>query len=439
VSVDIERTPQQLDPLGTYSVWLLAPVMALVAVGVAVVQTLRQLDEISNPVLAVVALMLMLGASVTLAWGALPHRAPFRRGQFVAVLALVLAAALCSTAATWGLNRLIQDDWGQLVVALLIATMAQLRPPRELVIASIVSAVLLGVAAAVQSGFLSVQAPPLTYAVVAAAPPIVLGFGAAAYGHNMLRAIERWRGRALDGIERLEPEVRESVTRSVQQAYVTTLNDELAPLIERILWQNELTAADTDAAATIADTLRGRAIGMSNTSWLDDAVERAREIAARGVSVDVSADRNLVDAVTPDQRAVVGAVLGELLRASELVVERVQITARVVGSVSEGLRSDGLASDVSRSVGSVSGTRRSVGSVSSESRSVGQAGFKSRVLNSAGMARFEVRVDVPAGPERWMRTRLRPYLAVLRVISADARLRVTKGRIEVEFSYGLDR
>ncbi|TAM69262.1 MAG: hypothetical protein EPN48_07685 [Microbacteriaceae bacterium] len=389
MSADIERTPQQLDPLGTYSVWLLAPVVALVAVGVAIAQTIRQLDEISSPALAAVALLLALGASIALAWGALPGRSPFRRHRFIVVLSFILAAALCCTASTWGLNILIQDDWGQLVVAMLIATMARLRPTRELVIASIVSAVLLGVGAGAQSGFLGIPAPPLTYALVAGAPPIVIGFGAAAYGHNLLRAIERWRARAMHGMARLEPEVREGVTRSVQQAYVTTLNDVVAPLIERVLRQNELTVADTDAVATIADTLRGRAIGLSDASWLDDVVERTRALAPRGVSVTVSTARNVVDAVTVDQRAVVGAALGELMQASELAVERVQLTANTVDPLS--------------------------------------------------VARFEVGVDVAAGSERMMRSRLRPYLTVLRVISDDACLRLTKGRIEVEFSYDLDR
>ncbi|MEO8908475.1 MAG: hypothetical protein ABI310_10455 [Microbacteriaceae bacterium] len=402
MSVRVERTPQQLDPLGTFSAWLLAPAAALIALVVVVVETVRQLDQVSSPVLVVLALLLAVTASIGLVWGALPRRAPFTRGRFLAVVLAALAAAACSTASLWGFSRLIQDDWGQIFVALMIAAMAQLRPPRELVFATIVSAALLGAGAWLQSGSLGVPASPISYAVVAIAVPIVLGFGAAAYGNNMLCAIDRWRGRALVGMAHLEPQVRESVTRSVQQAYVTALNDELAPLVEHILSENELTVADRDAAATIADTLRGRAIGMSNTNWLQDALERA--LAVRGSSVVpggltgamavcpvvqvVTPDRAVLDAVTSDLRAVVGAILGELLQASGFAIERVEIATSV--------------------------------------------------LEPGSAARFVMRADAAGQPTRLTRARLRPYLAVLRVISDDARMRVADGRIEVEFSYDLD-
>ncbi|WP_308467848.1 hypothetical protein [Rathayibacter soli] len=453
MSVRIERTPQQLDPLGTYAAWMLAPGAAVLAIGVAVLQTVRQLDQVSNPVLAVIALLLAVAASSALVWGSLPSRSPFRRGRFIAVLGLSLAAALCSYGSLWRLNRMIQDDWGQLVVAIMIVAMAQLRPPRELIYAAIVSSLLLGAGAWAQSGTLAVQASPLVYVVVAVAAPVGLGFGAAAFGNNLVRAIERWQARALAGMKQLEPQVRESVTRSVQQAYVTTLNNELAPLVEHILRQDELTLADTDAAATIANALRGRAIGMADTSWLSGLLERT--FAGRMVPiVEVEADRAVVELVTPDQRALVGAVLGELLRASDFVVERVWLVARAGGlgsvrgearagelaGVLAGERASGLAGALGGErtgglVGALGGERTGelVGALGGE-----RTGELVGALGGERTARFELRAEVANGNARVVRARLRPYLVVLRVISADAVLRVTGSRIEVEFSYDLD-
>jgi hypothetical protein len=389
--VKIEQTPQQRDPLGTYSTWLLAPVAAGVAVAYAFVSTLEHLDQIVNPVLAILAVLLAVVASAVLVRGALPSRSPFRRTMLVLVVASAVAGAVCFNAATWGQNRMIQDDWGHVVVAVLIVAMAQLRPPVELAVAALLRATVLGLSAAVQGGFLVVTVNPLVYAIVAAKPPALLGLGAATYSRNMLRATASWRRRASAGMAELEPQVREFVTRSVQQRYVTVLNREAVPLFERVLLQGEITALDADVAATVARDLRSQAIGMLHTSWLDDVIERAQ--AVRNVPIDIIGDRTVIDAVDLDQRAVFAATVLDIVDASEYPLERITISARPIE-----------------------------GSKSSQGRT---------------MARLELVADAELTAVRVMRARLMPYLAVLRVISDAAALHVTEKRIEIGFSHDL--
>jgi hypothetical protein len=343
-----------------------------------------------------VAGLLTVIASAALVRGALPRRSPFRRSSLVLVLLHALAAAVCFNLATWGQNRMIQDDWGQLAVAVLIIAMAQLRPPAELASAALLSAAVLGVNAAFQAGFLMVTVNPIVYAIVAATTPAILGLGAAAYGRNMLRATAAWRTRAHASMAELEPQLRESVTRSVQQTYVTALNRQAVPLLERVLSQGEITRRDVDAAATVSHDLRGQAIGMLHVGWLGDAIERALD--ARGVVVDIVGDRSVVDAVGLDQRAVFTAAILDIFNAPSSALSVMTISAQ---QIEYGARMPG------------------------------------RAMRGRSMARLELVASVKVTMARAMHTRLMPYLAVLRVISEEADLRVTGDRIELGFSYEL--
>ena len=329
-----QRTPQQLDPLGTYSVWLLPPIAGALAVAYALGSTLAHLDQITSAPFAVLGVVLVVAASALLIWRAVPRNAPLGRTAFIGTLALAVLGSLSFTASTWGANRVVQDDWGQIVAGVLLLAMSQLRPVRELVIAGLAVALVIGLAAAAQDPFLTFMVSPIIYALVAATPPVAMAFGAAAYARAMIRATVRWQDRARAGMAELEPQVRESVARSVQQEFVTTLNREAAPLLERILTDGLITTADSDAAAAIAAQLRAHALHAVAGTWLDDSVRRAG-VDRVGMGPDAAApavlDAGVLGAVTGDQRAVFGALLMALTHASDFAVTGVSVTA-VAGS-----------------------------------------------------------------------------------------------------------
>lgn len=379
-------TPQQLDPLGTYAVWALPSIAGSIAVAYAVAATLWHSSQIIQMPLAVLGVGLVALASALFVLASLPHRAPMGRTVFISVLVLAVLGSLSFSAATWGHNSLVQDDWGQIVTGLLLLAMAQLRPIRELLIGGCVVGAVLGLAAAIQFAFLSVAVTPIVYGLVAATPPIALALGAAAYSRSMLNAIGRWQDRARTRMQALEPQVSESVGRSVQQEFVTVLNREAAPLLERILAHGEITSADSDAAAAVSRQLRVQTVDTLASSWIDDSVRRAG-LPGPDAVVAADADRQTVAAVTADQRAVFGALLMALAHSPEWTV----VSARVTLSGHEPHRA--------------------------------RLTLVARIESAASRARI--------------RRMFMPYLSVLRVTSIDARMRTEPNRIEVGFSYDL--
>jgi hypothetical protein len=380
------RTPQQLDPLGTYAVWALPTIAGSIAVAYAICATLWHSDQISQLPLAVLGVGLVVLASALFVWASLPRRAPLTRTAFVGVLGLALLGSVSFTAATWGHNRLVQDDWGQIVTGLFLLAMTQLRPIRELLIAGCAVAAGLGLAAAIQFGFLSVAVSPIVYGLVAATPPLAMAFGAAAYSRSMLKAIGRWQNRARASMQALEPQVSESVGRSVQQEFVTALNREAAPLLERILAHGEITTADSDAAAAVSRTMRMQTVDTLDSSWLDDSVRRAG-IPDPDAVVAAAGDRQAVAAVTADQRAVFGALLMAITHSADWIIVSARVTTHAIAPTGSRL---GL------------------------------------------VARIE-----SASSRRRIRRACMPYLSVLRMTSIDARMHIDTNRIEVGFSYDL--
>jgi len=380
------RTPQQLDPLGTYAVWALPSIAGSIAVAYAVAATLWHSSQIIQMPLAVLGVGLVALASALFVLASLPHRAPMGRTAFIGVLVLAVLGSLSFSAATWGQNSLVQDDWGQIVTGLLLLAMAQLRPIRELLIGGCAVGAVLGLAAAIQFAFLSVAVTPVVYGLVAATPPIALAFGAAAYSRSMLNAIGRWQDRARMRMQALEPQVSESVGRSVQQEFVTVLNREAAPLLERILAHGEITSADSDAAAAVSRQLRVQTVDTLASNWIDDSMRRAG-LPGQDAVVAPDGDRQTIAAVTADQRAVFGALLMALTHSPEWTV----VLARITLGEHEPHRA--------------------------------RLTLVARIESAASRARI--------------RRVFMPYLSVLRVTSIDARMRTDTNRIEVGFSYDL--
>jgi hypothetical protein len=223
----------------------------------------------------------------------------------------------------------------------------------------------------------------------------------------MLRATERWQKRALKGMARLEPEIRESVTRAVQQEYVTELNRSAAPLLERIAAIGEVTERDIHEAMAAARDLRARAIGTLHSSWLDDMVARTgiRQLTA----VTLDADRAALEAVTVDQRAVLAAAVNTLVRAPDCTVTELVIAAP---------GPSGTEADQARRGSTAPGR-------------IGPSGTtRGRIELIATLTALE--------SPRALRSLLMPYLSVLRVVSADARLVVEPGRVTLGFAHERD-
>ncbi|GIT80925.1 hypothetical protein LLS1_25940 [Leifsonia sp. LS1] len=331
-SVPVERTPQRLDPLGVQSAWLLVPLIGIAAVGYAIASTLWHLPQLRSPGLALTAIGVLALAVAVATIRTHPGLAPFGRWSHVTVIGLAVIAACLFAAAVWGRNQRIQDDWGQIAVALLLIAMPLYRPVLEVMIAAVAAATVLGALAALQAGSLEIVTGPIVYATVAATPVLALAAGGAGYAWTMTGETLRWREVARAGQARLETELRETARRTVAQKSAAVFDAETVPFLADILRRGEITEADRERAAVIADGLRALAVSSVERTWLDEtlALALAPHLPPSADPAGAVHDPGGLDrALTEEQRAIVSALVSTVveLPGLEPATVRVDVSA----------------------------------------------------------------------------------------------------------------
>jgi len=335
-SVTIERTPQRLDPLGAQSAWPLVPLLGGVALVYAVYSTVIHADQFRNASLAIVAIGVLLIAVGIATLRTHPGLAPFGRWSHFSVVALAVTAAALYDSSVWGHNERIQDDWGQIAVALLLIAMPLYRPVGEVAASAVAAAIVLGALAAAQHS-LVIPNTPLVYATVAATPILALAAGGAGYAWTLTGETLRWREVAREGQLRLEGELRQAAERMIAQERMTALNAEAVPFLTALAHRGTVTQEDIDRARSIADGLRGMSVRAVSRTWLEDTLDLA--LAPRLVDADAAAPADgetgprvddpdrLERVLTADQRAIVGALIATVAARPGLDPRSVVVTA----------------------------------------------------------------------------------------------------------------
>lgn len=333
-SVAVERTPQRLDPLGAQSAWLLVPILGAVAVGYAVFSTVVHAGQFRNLPLGVLAIVVLVLAVIVVVVRTHPGLAPFGRWSHFSIIAVTLTAACLFDSSVWGRNERIQDDWGQIAVALLLVAMPLYRPIGEVAGSAIVSALVLGGLAAAQHS-LVISNAPLVYATVAATPILALAAGGAGYAWTMTGETLRWRQVAREGQSRLEGELRQAAERMIAQERMTALNAEAVPFLTGLAGRGAVTPEDADLARAIADRLRSMSVRAVGRTWLADTVDLAlgqrlaqTTPAEAGRQEPVDDPDGLERVLTADQRAIVGALITTIAARPGLDPATVRIQAR---------------------------------------------------------------------------------------------------------------
>lgn len=305
----LDRVPSRFDPIGAAAAWLLAPLAGAVAVGYAVIQSVTHGNEIVRPELAVVAVGMLFAAAVVLAIAAHPSIARLGRPAAVLVVGMTVLASVLSAVSTWGHNRLVQDDWGQIGIGLIVLGMLWLRPALELIVLGALGALVVGVLAAEQTGSLHIINTPYVYVVVAATPVLVLAAVAATCGAVICRFAAEWTRSSRAGMAGLGPEFRLLEEAALHRAQVAELKRTTLPLLASIAARGSVTQADIEAAARTAAQLREHAIEELRSTWLD------RLAATTGMKPNAVNDpAHLAQRVPASERAAISACLIELVR-----------------------------------------------------------------------------------------------------------------------------
>ncbi|MET0725304.1 MAG: hypothetical protein ABWY36_03065 [Leifsonia sp.] len=318
-------SPQVVDPLGTLGTRPVGVVGCLVAFAYAVVVTIIQWADVRNVPAAVGALVVLALACAVFQAAARPVGAPFGARAASAVVALALLAAWLEVLSRLGHNALLQDDFGQVSLAILLAMLAPYRPAMWLVWASVISAIVLAFFPLAQIGFLTVVAPYFEYVVVIAVPPLALGLAGAAFANGIVKAVRDWQRTVSRAVLEIEDEAHVGLARSVQQEQVTLLSRDVLPFLSRGINAQTVDVEDVEVARSLAEALRGSLVAEIGRTWLDDVA--AGTLLTTGVPPSVDDPRMLALTMSSEQRvacaAVVAAVCADPRIAASSVIVRV--------------------------------------------------------------------------------------------------------------------
>jgi hypothetical protein len=375
---------QQRDPLaamvGRPTAYLAAISMTLYAS----FMTWINRDDISDPWLAVLAIVLVVVAAVVLCVSSSPLRAPLVSRTLVVVVSVTLLAHLASALSMWSSDSYIRDDWGPPAIGIFIVALAPYRPAKELATAGVLAAIFVAVVALVQSSAFVTPVPPGVFVVVAVTPVLALSIAAAAFVDVLVRSLERWRARSKRAFSLMSDESGAAIARSVQQDSVTILNQEVVPFFTDLLDGETVTEDTRRRAVEISDAVRALMVADVDRTWLDVVVEHASIVSGTSpaVSTLVRDDRRLAEYMSADERTALRALI-----------------------------------------------------VAIHSHCASEP-FTATVDISDGGARYEVVVHIGSGnPHGSLRADLAPYLAVLRVVFSDLQVEHESADLTLRFSY----
>lgn len=305
----LDNSPMRLDPIGAIGAWTLAPLVGTLAVAYAVVQSWMRAAEIVHPQVAAIAICLLAGSGVALTCAAHPRTGRLGRGGAGLIVSTAALAAVLSGLSTWGRNQLVQDDWGQMGIALIIFGLIWMRPPGEIVLYGVLGGVVVGVLAAEERTSLHVVNTPYVYAIVAATPVVSFAAVAATIGAILMRYSAAWLNSSERGMRTLEPELRMLEEDALRRAQLEELRIATLPLLTSVAERGEIAPADIEAATLVSAQLREQALEQLRITWVD------RLLTKLGIHPGAVHDPGrLLPHLPPRERAVLGALLLELIR-----------------------------------------------------------------------------------------------------------------------------
>ncbi|MCU1526488.1 MAG: hypothetical protein JWP75_251 [Frondihabitans sp.] len=374
-----ELTAQQTDPLGALNQRPISIVITIFALTLAIARTAIHRDGQVNLRVAIAGIVLVAVAAVVMTVATSPYRAPFTRRSFGVIVSCGILGLVAEAVSKAGHDSLIRDNWGSAVAGLLLLACAPYRPGRDLVVGTIVVAIVEGIVVWREVPGFATQAPPIAFLVVGLTPVVALGAGSAAYSSTLVRLVHRWLARASVMTKESALEMRPGIARSVQQDSVTALNREVVPFFTDLVERDEITDDDRQRAGRVAAVIRDVIVAETDRTWLEQALIDICPSGFAGTVVDRS---HLAERMTTDQRTAIRALV------SAMAVD--------------------VASDTS-----------SLGIV---------------LHDGTPVVRALVRMD-SAAVDAAIRQLYAPYFAVLRIVFRDLQVDVTESLLTLRFSY----
>ena len=373
----IERAFQQLDPLGTLTSRPITMTAAVVIPTYAAVFTWFNRFDVDSWPLAVAALLAIAATGFVLVRASNPLRAPFTLVMHSVASGLASLAYLLSALSMWQSNSFIRDDWGPVAIGLVLLSLSQYRPPKEIASTGLALALLVGVVSLAQAPSFVTPVASINYAIVAMAPVLSLSLASAAFGQLLITGIEAWRRRSQRAASVFSTENSSWIARSVQQDRVTILNQDVVPFFAEVLQRGTIAEADRDRAREISDAIRAIMVAEADRTWLDIIVEQCL-----GPSALVRDPWRRASAMGTDQRTAVRAIIVALTGHPAFHAEGFDLEIEADGT-------------------------------------------ECRAILSAGLT----------GADGAIRSEFAPYFAVMRIVFSGLRVEFSDSALTVRFSY----
>lgn len=316
----LERTRQQLDPVGSLATRVFTIALSAGAFSYGAVQLARSGNQVTSPLLAGLAIILLGAAALTTTFASSPRRAPFTARTHLVVHILALGSIALSAASQWGTNTRIQDDFGPVSLGMLVAAMGVYRPARELASFGALAAVFIGFITLLQVPGLETNAPPAAVVLVGIAPMVALSFGSAAYSSRLVTELDTWQHSTSQVLAAATSRLTGGIEQSVRHERIRILDRDAFPFLNEILRKESVTENDRAQARSIADSIRTLMVAEADQTWLEVAVND-HGIAADDIYHSVSDTEGRANRMTTGQRTALRAFL-VALRERESFVRR---------------------------------------------------------------------------------------------------------------------
>lgn len=314
-------TQQEVDPIGGITAAPIVTVGAIMAFATSVALTIVHWREVGSPFTAVLAIVLVAAAGLTAAISASPRRTAFTNERLWLVVTLAVGAAIAEYISTIGANRTLYDDFGPIVIGMLILSVAPFCTWVSLMLAGVLSSIVLSILVVGSASAIELAAPIVTLIAVNSAPVLAMSAAAAGYSYAIVDETLAWQREANRAALQRDAELRAGIARSVQQSRVSVLGREVLPFLAGVMTADRISVADADRARELADALRRALKAGIESTWLDDLGANIQ--LARGIVVVVDDPKGESDDLGDEQRSALTALLmwlGDADRSAEIRV-----------------------------------------------------------------------------------------------------------------------
>jgi hypothetical protein len=284
----------------------------------------------------------MVAAAGAVAWvSALPSRGPFTLERLGLIVLLGVGAAVAEYVSTVGEDEYLYDNFGPIVVGLLLLSVAPFCSWVSLLVAGVFSAAVVAVIAVGSAEPAVTDAPWVSFAIVSAVAVLAPAAAGAAYSASVVNetlALQRQANAA--ALER-ETELRTGIARLVQQSRVSVLSREVLPFLAHVMTVDRITVDEADRARELAEALRRALKAGIESTWLDELAFSLTE--TRGVPIEVRDTDAAAAGLGDEQRAALTALvvwLADERRSSRIAVELSPRDARLPRIVVSARRGD---------------------------------------------------------------------------------------------------